>query len=157
MRHRIDSRVVRICLLSLLASGCGKASDQWVANRPKVVPAEGIVKYSGDPLVGATIVFSPQNEKGIAAQAITDAAGRFQLMAYPPEKGAVPGQYKISITKLEAPAAPNVTPGKDGAHDETPTGPTKSLIPERYGNAETSGLSADIPLEGKTDLTITFN
>lgn len=138
-------------------AGCGGSSDPWVAKRPKVVLAEGTVKYSGDPLAGATVVFNPATEAGTAAQAVTDASGHFQLMAFPPEKGAVPGQYKVTVTKIEIPPTPKPPPGTEAGHEEQPTPPPKHLIPERYSDPEKSGLSQDIPPEGKKDITITIN
>jgi hypothetical protein len=149
--------VCLFCGLSILGSGCGKAPDQWEAKRPKVVPASGIVKYSGEPVAGATVVFSPVNAEGIAASAITDSAGHFELIAFPPNKGAVSGQYKVSVTKIEMPAVPKAAKGAEAGHDETPSGPPKYLIPEKFGDPETSGLSADIPPEGKKDFNITMN
>lgn len=141
----------------IICAGCGQTNDPWSAKRPKVVPAEGIVKYSGDPLVGATVVFSPVGETGVAALAITGADGRFQLMAFPPKKGAVPGQYKVAVTKLEKQPATKPAPSAEGKHDELPTPPPRHLIFERYSDPEKSGLSQDIPPEGRTDISITIN
>lgn len=145
------------CALSVLGSGCGKSPDQWEAKRPKVVPATGVVKYKGDLVSGATVVFSPVSTGGVAAQAITDSAGHFELMAFPPQKGAVPGQYKVAVRKTEVPAVPKAAQGAAGAHDETPSGPPKYLIPEEFSDPETSGISADVPPEGKQDFVLTIN
>jgi len=130
-------------------AGCGGGADDAAKrNRPKVVPAQGIVTYKGSPVTGATVVFSPTAGTN-AASALTDSSGRFSMSAFPPDPGAVPGQYKVSITKTEQAAAQPA-----GGHDEPPAegAAPKSLIPEKYGSAETSGLVADIPEGGKTDL-----
>jgi hypothetical protein len=121
------------------------------------VAAEGIVKYSGDPLAGATIVFVPDAPDGVAASAVTDSAGRFQLMAFPPQRGAVPGQYKVLLTKIEPVPIEKPAGAPAAAHSSPGTAPPSHLLPDKYGNPQSSGMSADIPPEGKKDFLITIN
>lgn len=149
-----------LCLAAcvvVLCGGCGRGQDPWAGKRPKVVAAEGIVKHSGDPLAGATIVFVPESPDGLAASAITDSAGRFQLMAFPPQRGAVPGQYKILLTKVEQVPIQKSAGSPAAAHSDPGTAPPNQMLPEKYGNPQSSGLSADIPPEGKRDFLITIN
>ncbi|MGH7202173.1 MAG: carboxypeptidase-like regulatory domain-containing protein, partial [Planctomycetaceae bacterium] len=61
--------------------------------------------YNEQPVEGATVVFIPTGHKhGATAQ--TDAEGKFQLRTYEPGDGAVPGNYKVTIRKVEMPAQP---------------------------------------------------
>jgi Carboxypeptidase regulatory-like domain len=130
--------------------GCGGGDDKEKLKRPKVAPAQGVVTYKGAPVEGATVVFSP-TAGSTAASAVTDSSGRFSMSAFQSDSGAVPGKYKVSITKKEQPPQ-SAQPA--GGHDEpTPETAVKSLIPEKYANAEASQLTADIPEGGKTDLT----
>lgn len=132
-------------------TGCGGAADKYKRARPKTVAASGTVIYRNQPLADAIIVCFPTatGDKAVAASAYTSADGSFSLQAYPPDKGAVPGNYQVTIQKSEeAPAAPT---GPD-AHDAPPPPKPKSLIPAKYGQIETSGLTLTIPEGGISDI-----
>ncbi len=137
----------------ILCVGCGSAEvDKFTSKRPKTFPASGTVKLNGQPVAGATVVFAPDPSdapNSIAATAMTQASGDFSLQAYPPLKGAVPGKYKVTISKMELP--PPAAKGPN-AHDAPPPPPPRSLIPENYADPEKSGLTADIPEGGRNDL-----
>jgi hypothetical protein len=64
-----------------------------------------------------------------------DASGKFQLSTHKLGDGAAPGKYRAGITAWE------VAP--DMLDDGTPV-EGKSLIPEKYMNPQTSGLTAEI-------------
>jgi len=147
MTYRTLRQRAALIIAAALLSGCGSADDKWKSDRPKVAPAEGVVTFQGAPIEGATIVFSPASGKN-AASGITRSGGRFSLSAFPPDAGAVPGQYTVSIVKREQPAAPSTASHDQAAPETSP----KSLLPEKYSAPETSGLTADIPAEGKKDL-----
>jgi hypothetical protein len=141
--------------LALMTLGCGGGADKFTKNRPKTVIGSGSVKYKGQPLAQALVVFAPTTtgETALSASAMTDSSGNFSLETWPPAKGVVAGSYKVSIMKNgEASAAPAAA-NPESAHEmigmETPA---KSLIPVRYGDPEKSGLKADIPAEGRNDL-----
>jgi hypothetical protein len=134
-----------------ISGGCGSPPDPHLANRPAVAAAEGIVMYNGAPVAGATIILSPVAGGEYGASAMTDENGKFALSAFPPDPGVVPGSYQVSITKLSIPAAQeDLGEGHDA--DAPVIDPPKSLIPEQYSDADRSGLTADIPESGKTDL-----
>jgi len=65
-----------MCLLLLAGSlawmGCAPATLEGT------IAASGTVTHNGQPVEGATVVFSPEGE-GRAASGLTDASGRFQL------------------------------------------------------------------------------
>ena len=63
------------------------------------VPVEGMVTMNDSPVEGATVVFTPAGGEGHAAAGVTDASGRFQLTTEASGDGAVPGSYKVKITK----------------------------------------------------------
>ncbi len=137
----------------MLCVGCGSREvDKFIDKRPKTFPSSGSVKFNGQPVAGATVVFAPDpgaTPSSVAASAMTDASGNFSLQAYPPLKGAVPGKYKVTISKTE-PAPP--APKGPNAHDAPPPPPPKSLIPENYADLGKSDLTADIPEGGRSDL-----
>ena len=146
-----DAPLIRTGLLLLCLSvwGCGGGTDPNLANRPAVVPAEGVVNFKGAPLEGATVIFSPTAGGANGASASTDADGKFVLSAFPPDTGAVPGSYQVAITKMSIAD----TAASPASHDaEGPVATPKPLIPERYSNPASSGLTAEIPASGKQDL-----
>lgn len=151
MNQRARSFVFGLSLI--LCVGCGSAEvDKFTSKRPKTFPVSGTVKLNGQPVAGATVIFAPDpagTPNSIAASAVTDASGNYSLRAYPPVKGAVPGKYKVAISKMELP--PSAATGPN-AHDAPPPPPLKSLIPENYADPKKSGLTADIPEGGRNDL-----
>ncbi|MEK6262823.1 MAG: carboxypeptidase-like regulatory domain-containing protein [Planctomycetota bacterium] len=139
------------CLTLILIAGCG-AADKSAAKRPKTFPSSGSVKLNGQPVTGATVVFAPDpggTPTSVAALAMTDSDGNFSLQAYPPLKGAVPGKYKVTVTKVEPPPS---APTGPNAHEAPPPPPPKALIPEKFADVASSGLIAEIPDGGRDDL-----
>jgi hypothetical protein len=134
-------------------AGCGGGGDKWSESRPAVVPAEGTLTYQGKPVEGATIVLAPDppGEGKYGASAMTDSSGNFQLSAFPPEPGAVPGNYKVTVAKTETPV-----PSNDPAAHDLPASATqtKYLIPQKFNSPDTSGLKVEIPAAGKTDIKL---
>jgi hypothetical protein len=98
------------------------------------------------------------------ARAISDSAGRFSLDAYESKPGAVPGNYKITVSKTVT--VDKATPTKvsklltqDSQHaaEANPTNANVSWVndlPEKYNSPITSGLSISIPEAGTKDLKI---
>jgi hypothetical protein len=136
--------------LALLAAGCGRRiDDKWTRMRPPVYPATGSVEYLGQPVAGATVMLLSGTDDGSDPQAQmahgrTDAAGRFRLRRYKEYEGAVAGEYRVTITKIEfidtTPANPQ--PDRDYPPIE------KSVLPQKYANFKTSGLTATVAPQG---------
>lgn len=140
------------CLTLICTLGCGGGGpDKFQKARPKTTKASGTVTYNGQPLADAIIVCAPKavGEKAVSATATSDSSGNFSLQAFPPENGAAPGDYLVTIQKN---AKAETVAAKPGSHDQPAAGPPKSLIPEKYGKAETSGLTLTVPEGGKTDI-----
>jgi hypothetical protein len=120
-------------LVLALAAGCNDG--------PRLVKAGGVVKYKGAPLPGADVVFVP-DAGGLPSIGRTDESGRFTLSTSG-RPGAPPGPYKVSVTALrqkravpEAEAV-SMTSEQIAANHET-------LIPVKYNNLITSGLTATV-------------
>ena len=95
-----------VCLLSVFAVitavGCGGAS---------FVPVTGTVTLDGKPLAGAAVNFTPATAgQGQVAQGQTDESGKFTLSSVG-GLGAVPGSYKIGVSKLEGAGAGSTLKG----------------------------------------------
>jgi hypothetical protein len=134
-----------------LLGGCAK--DKWQSQRPKVVHAGGQVLYKGQPLEGAHVTFA-SSVANVSAFGRTDAEGRFRLTTFEPNDGAVPGPQRISVSKVKL-----INP-LDPALDRTtttaklPRTERRWLIPEHYGDVQTSTLTFDIPDAGKDDIVL---
>lgn len=133
-------------LLLLVCAGCGssEADDQWTKDRPKTYPVKGTVNFNGVPIEGATVIFTPKTPDPKAASAITDVKGEYALRTFKPGDGAVPGEHVVTITCIQMSKAP---PGWD--QDQKPFIPKEtSMIPEKFGKPESSGLTATVKTEG---------
>ncbi|MCS7305346.1 MAG: hypothetical protein NZ602_09605 [Thermoguttaceae bacterium] len=126
----------------VVLAGCGGSEFQ-------LAPAKGKVTYKGKPLEFGTVIFIP--EKGPAAIGQIQSDGTFVLetgtQSGRMRKGAVVGKHKVEIRCLET-----QRPGyKPPADQEMPAG--KSLIPTKYNQADTSGLTAEVTAKGPNEFT----
>lgn len=138
--------VVLPCTL-LLLSGCG-GEDPWKKNRPKTAPAKGAITLNGKPLDDAQVVLVPTSgSTGCSGK--SDAKGAFELAAFPPDPGVVPGSYKVMIVKSEIPTTPD-----PNSPESNKAMYAKLLVPKKYTDPETSGLTVDIPEAGKLDIKL---
>ena len=143
--------------------GCSGAGDRFKAARPKTAPAAGSVTLKGQPLDGAFVLFHPaEASKGTAAAGFTNASGEFIARAFPPDEGAVPGVYKVTVEKSIDAAAPAAGVEPADAHDAADRAAmagsaTKSLIPEQYTKPETTPLKLELPAEGNREIKLELN
>jgi hypothetical protein len=138
------------CLLitTLFVSGCGPRTSHL----PKTVPATGIVTLDGKPVEGAQVVIIPAKEGVTGASAITDASGRFALRAFPEKDGAIPGDYKVQVSKtVEVRLA-----GAKGSVDGGDPVRFDYGVPAKYTHtgAKSAGLTVTIPDSGKRDINL---
>jgi hypothetical protein len=128
-----------------LASGCGPDTSHL----PKTVTASGIVTLDGQPVDGAQVVLVGEGENARGAFGASDASGRFALRAFEEKDGAIPGSYKVQISKtvvkeISAAEAANLDGGAPLRYEYG--------VPPKYTGFKTSGLTAVIPESGTTDL-----
>jgi len=155
MNKTITKTLVAIFFF-VLAVGCGGTDD---GNRPARVKTSGIVTHSGQLVEGATVLFSPADGRGYAATGLTDAKGQFRLTTFQSQDGAVPGAYKVSISKFDMSTA-NPDLEDDLALEMRPdsdklVGPV-SLLPVEYSEIDSTPLTEEVtsgaPNEFKFDL-----
>lgn len=132
-------------MLFLCVTGCHKEQTAVIE---KTVPAAGTVTYQGKPLEHYTVTFHPASGARIAA-GTTDASGKFTLGTNKSDDGAVAGSHKVAIVYV----GPKIEqePGKEVFK---PVPPPKVPIPEKFTNAETSGVTFDLPEAGNTDIKL---
>jgi hypothetical protein len=139
------------CLLAgllLHATGCGNG-------RPPLVAITGVVTLDGAPVAAATVTLMPR-AGGRPATGATDQQGRFTLTTFAPGDGAVVGEYDVVVTKMGVtkPAAGRTSPGADDglAPDTMGAMPSeqdyRSLLPRRYADPRTSGLTVALRTGG---------
>ncbi|MBC7353154.1 MAG: carboxypeptidase regulatory-like domain-containing protein [Thermogutta sp.] len=136
-------------LVAFLAlPGCGKKSPL------PLVKTTGQLMYKGQPVADASVMLSPL-EGQRAAVGKTDAQGRFELTTMNPRDGAMPGKYKIVITKATAvEAAADAAEMPDITKEQALAKPAPAAIPAKYSNPNTTPLECTIPQSGRHDLGV---
>lgn len=143
-------------LTTIMLTGCsGKLATVMVT---------GTITYEGKPLTDAEISFSPVTEgKGHPAYGITDDSGKYVLQTILGAVGAgtTPGEYMVTVAKLEKPKQTSQEVRTDitgrpivTAASSAPPPRLKSLIPDKYASVDTSGLTATV--ERKRNNVIDF-
>ncbi len=157
------------CAVGLVAMACLAGCGGAGGDRPETVPVTGTVTLDGTPVAGATVAFSPSAGGGRSAHGITDANGRFKLTTFEAGDGAMPGSYKVGVSKTAGPAqaAPGTTEETPESIDAAykaaaergalepgakPPEPT-DLLPSKYKDPAGSGLTAEVTKGGKNDFT----
>ena len=146
IRHWIF--IVALAWVCAAMIGCGAKSGV-----DGVVKVAGTVTYEGKPIEGASVVFGPDGE-GRAATGMTDANGRFQLTTLQPGDGALPGRYKVAVSKVEVENAMSAEEAKAWFQKNggpPPGGNIKNRLPEKYKDMQSSELSAEVTQGGKND------
>lgn len=132
----------------LSLAGCGHKSGV-----DGIIKAAGTVTHEGKPVEGATVIFVPQGE-GRSASGITDANGRFELTTLMPNDGAIPGKYKVAVSKVEVENAMSADEAKAWFQKHSgppPAGNIKNHLPEKYKDLQSSELSAEVVANGTND------
>lgn len=113
----------------------------------------------GKPVDGAVITFVPTSNEGQAASAITDSEGRYALTTWQAGDGARPGEYRVKVSKQEQQTADPSKMVKNLSIEEEqkiyveskkPRPPAKSLVPSKYQDESSSGLSHTVPNASST-------
>lgn len=147
--------------VSVLGCGGGGAG-------PKTLDVKGTVTLDGAPVAGANVSFAPKDDKaGRTAVGVTDNSGKFTLSTAGGGPGAMPGSYRVAISKTEGGPAPTAPTSQDEAMRAikekmasggakammAKSGPPKDLLPAIYKSPEKSGLTAEVTEGGKNDFT----
>jgi hypothetical protein len=156
MRVRLTILSIIFVLGSAAASGCGSRGP---------VPATGVLTWEdGTPVAKAAIVFVPKDKAGKRAAGPTKDDGSFELTTSRAGDGAVPGEYTVLVTKLDAgfeiPAGISKTDvGKLMAEFAKQRETAKEVasaspFPAMYAREETSPLSATVEVGKKIELKL---
>ena len=137
--------LVALAMLTVLPA-CSKAI--------KTEGVTGVVTYNGEPLADATVKFIPTDGTGSQSYGKTNEKGEYKLQTLlgAADAGTTPGEYKVTVDCIET-----VETGKmiQENGEEKPETIAQSLIPAKYNNAETSGLTATVaPGDNKIDFAL---
>ena len=137
------------CCIALVAVGLVGAAVVGCGRRgPAVEMVEGIVLLDGQPVEGATVLFSPESggpAGGLPAAGRTGADGAFRLNAAGGAKfgaGTKIGDSVVTVTKQDHDPVPPPDP------DKPPSGPPNvkvwDVLPVVYKHAITTPLRATV-------------
>jgi hypothetical protein len=125
--------------IALLQLGCG--------SKDGLAPVSGVLMLEGQPLADANVVLHPVKAKGAGPfVATTDSVGKFALgpAAGPAGSGAVPGEYRLTITTLKT-----VPVGEGDA--AVPKVVTPERVPDNYSHGN---MRFVVPDGGNTEVKI---
>ena len=160
MRNFFFISILLACFASL-TTGCRD-------NGPRLVPATGTVTFGGAPLTGASIIIHYPDRS--TATGRTDGKGFFTVVYSNGQPGAAPGNgLKVSVTKTDEQGVAvtgSESPDPGSMKDIAMKGMSKTadgrvqpvtrtnFVPPKYADPNSSGITVDIPPEGKKDLKI---
>jgi hypothetical protein len=87
--------IVALMVPLLSLGGC---SSEGKKPKPKLGKVKGIVKYKGQPVSDAIVVFTTEGAPR-AAFGKTDSSGGFKLTTYDTNDGAPVGTHKVTVSK----------------------------------------------------------
>lgn len=121
-------------LMVLSTLGCGDSA-------PSVAPVRGKVTLNGQPLSTGMVMTMPSAGRGAGGEIGPD--GTFELTTPEYGDGAQPGMHKVAVRAYD----------NSGVTDpELASG--KSLVPSRYANPMTSGLTIEVKSDGENAPTL---
>jgi hypothetical protein len=125
--------ILIVSFLLLGFSGCSEHPDH--------VPVTVQINDTGKPVEGVSVTFVADD--GSYATGFTDANGTAKMYTYKVNDGVKPGSYRIKLSKYEKAPAPAdmYDPATDTAQPEFKPA---LLVPKKYIDAATSGLTATI-------------
>lgn len=110
---------------------------------PSMYPVSGSIKYKGEPVADARVLFTPTGSGDAKpASGVTDAQGNFSLTTDKPGDGAMAGDYTVSVTKTAE--------SKEGDYSAPPPPP----FPEKYTNPTGSDLKASVKADGTNNFPL---
>ena len=122
----------------------------------RYVKVAGTITYNGQAVEGATITFLPVDPAGESASGLTDTGGMFSLTstgAVEGGRGALPGEYRVRITKVPVLVDKDFEAYDRGEIDydellkrraSQPATPVKGLLPEKYAHPDKTVLTATV-------------
>ena len=148
LKERKLLRLAGVVLLAMTAS-CGPS-------RPAMAPVTGTVLYQGEPVEKASVTFLARS--GRPGYGETDRKGRFSMLTFEPNDGAVLGEHVVTIAKWirvddgDFHGAQAIRRLPSTIHPgEVVT--LANFLPERYADARRSALKVTVAADNENDFT----
>lgn len=127
----------------LISVGCGP-------NRPEVAKVKGKVTFRGAPVTCGSVMFWPETGRPARGKIAED--GTFSLTTFDAADGAVLGKHTVTIEAVKVhESGPQPKSMAEEIEMAKKTGPgamqsatVQQLIPPKYSNRKTSGLSKEV-------------
>jgi hypothetical protein len=113
----------------------------------KFYPVEGTVTVDGNPIEGATVVFTSGD--GTSSSGLTSASGKFKLLTNGKE-GAPGGTYKVSVAKT-------VSQTVEAGSESAPAGKMYEQYLKASGGVRTSGSQKGGAEKPKSEIPERYN
>jgi hypothetical protein len=124
----------------LLVVGCGDSTGL-----SKRYPVSGKVTYNGQPVETGAIQFIPDDLENSRAASGTIKNGSYYLTTAVDGDGALPGDYKVSISARDVDLSDAMSGVQGGSPKQDDVAKAfrdaKDLVPAKYSLPETSGLT----------------
>jgi hypothetical protein len=125
---------VVVVLATVVFAGCGSG--------PTTIPIRGEVQFNGTPMKDGIVVYIPSNPStGRQASGRIQQDGSFVLTTFKQGDGVVPGDYGIVVYAYEAHPGEPKTRAEHEAVAKAGGLKRGFVIPEKYVDPKTSGLS----------------
>lgn len=114
---------------------------------PKLVPIVLNLTQEGAPLAGASVTLYPDPINDWSAGGTSDAQGNVEIYTRGQFKGAAPGKYKVTVSKIEQePLNFTGDPESDYAAYEKAVAQQKSyyLVDPQYGDMNKTSLVVEV-------------
>ncbi|MFM8250666.1 MAG: hypothetical protein ACKOBW_03600 [Planctomycetota bacterium] len=155
----MKAKLLLVGWLLVTLVGCGGEGGKALS------PAQGTVKYNGQPVSGASVSFLFDNGAEVAAGS-TDASGKFTLTTGG-RSGAPIGDAKVVISKITGGTTAGVntdqmTPDdmrkmQMAAQTDPANSAPKNELPAKFADVKTSPLVANVVKGGATENSFEFN
>ena len=127
------------CFASLCIGGC--------SGSPYDADVKGVVTLDGRPVGPGVVTFAPSDGKGNPSRGNLDADGKYFLLTKH-DRGVHSGSYSVAVQAYKA--SKPIAPG------ERSNEPSVPLVPEKYLQTTTSGLSYEVEPGSQTiDISLT--
>jgi hypothetical protein len=135
------------CVLGCSSSDSTEQTP-WGIDSSSLVPVKGVITLNGKPLAKAIVAF--MSKTGIPGVAETGEDGRYTLETTN-LPGAIPGDYKVSISYLVSPEGQSQGLGARSAMVQSPAmRAAVEQLPTEYSDLNRSKLSAHVGSQGGT-------
>lgn len=124
--------------------GCEQQPDH-----PPTSPVTVTVLQEGKPLPKATVCLINTAPNAASGSGISGEDGKVPITTFEHGDGLVPGNYKVTVRKIDS----NVTPNPNDPDAPPLKEEVIWLVPKKYSSVSSTPLTAEITPDGKNEFT----